>query len=189
MAVVVVLVLTPYWWTKTKKWRHLGGPNLNSFVRWPTSVTAHTPSHGTTTPTHGTATPTHGTNTPTHGTTARALTRRKWNATAEVKINGRDIQFKMAESMGDDLGDDIFEEDDKEGLIRYYFFRGFEYEEIRLFLLKNPNIEISLSTLKRRIKRYGRRWRYSSNRLSTANHLVGRILDSYANPRLRLGFE
>ena len=59
--------------------------------------------------------------------------------------------------MGDDLGDDIFEEDDKEGLIRYYFFRGFEYEEIRLFLLKNPNIEISLSTLKRRIKRYGRR--------------------------------
>ena len=53
--------------------------------------------------------------------------------TAEVKCHGRDIQFKMAESMGDDLGDEIFGEDDEEGLIRYYFFRGFEYEEIRLF--------------------------------------------------------
>ena len=71
-------------------------------VRWPTSVTAHTPSHDTTTPTHGTTAPTHrtttpthgttapthGTTTPTHGTTARVLTRRKWNATAEVKCHG-----------------------------------------------------------------------------------------------------
>ena len=38
-------------------------------VRWPTSVTAHTPSHGTTAPSHGTTTPTHGTTAPTHGTT------------------------------------------------------------------------------------------------------------------------
>ena len=71
---------------------------------------------------------------------------------AEVKRNGRDIQFKMVESMGADLGDGIFKEDDEEGLIRYYFFRGFEYEEMRLFVLKNHNIEISLRTLKRRIK-------------------------------------
>ena len=49
------------------------------------------------------------------------------------------------------------EEEDEEGLIRYYSFRGFEYKEIRLFLFKNHGIEISLSTLKRRIKQYGLR--------------------------------
>ena len=32
------------------------------------------------------------------------------------------------------------------------FSRGFEYKEIPLFLLKNHNIEMSLSTLKRRIE-------------------------------------
>ena len=35
------------------------------------------------------------------------------------------------------------------------FFRGFKYEEIRLFLFKNHGVEMSLSTLKRRIKQYG----------------------------------
>ena len=40
---------------------------------------------------------------------------------------------------------------------RYYFFRGFEYKEISLFLFKNHGIEMSLSTLKRRIKQYGLR--------------------------------
>ena len=49
------------------------------------------------------------------------------------------------------------EEEDEEGLIRYYFFRGFEYKEISLFLFKNHGIEMSLSTLKRRIKQYGLR--------------------------------
>ena len=45
----------------------------------------------------------------------------------------------MAESVEVDLEDEYLElpEDDKEGLIRYQFFRGFEYEEIRLFLQKN----------------------------------------------------
>ena len=73
----------------------------------------------------------------------------KCHGGSEKKKKGRDSQFKMAESMGDDLGDEIFKEDDEEGLICYYFFRGFEYKEIRLFLLKNHNIEISLRTLKR----------------------------------------
>ena len=45
----------------------------------------------------------------------------------------------MAESVEVDLEDEYLElpEDDKEGLIRYQFFRGFEYEQIRLFLQKN----------------------------------------------------
>ena len=70
----------------------------------------------------------------------------------EVKRNGRDIQNGR---IGDDLGDEILEEDDEEGFMHYYFFRALhEYKEIRLLLLKNHNTEISLSTLKRRIKRY-----------------------------------
>ena len=53
--------------------------------------------------------------------------------------------------------DDDFElgkedEDSEESLLRYYFFRGFEYKEIILLLPKNHNIEMSLNTLKRRIK-------------------------------------
>ena len=45
------------------------------------------------------------------------------------------------------------EEEDEEGLIRCYVFRGFEYNEIRLFLFKTHGI------LKRRIKPYGLRRR------------------------------
>ena len=40
------------------------------------------------------------------------------------------------------------EEEDEEGLIRFYVFRGFEYNEIRLFLFKTHGI------LKQRIKPY-----------------------------------
>ena len=58
----------------------------------------------------------------------------------------------MAESGDLEDGDlEIPEEEEDEGLIRYYFFRGFEYIEIRLFLFKNHGIKMSLSTLKRRI--------------------------------------
>ena len=61
---------------------------------------------------------------------------------------------KMAES--DDEHRDTAE-DNEEGLIRHYFFRGFEYEEVRVFLMKHHRIEMSLSTLKRRIKTYNLR--------------------------------
>ena len=48
--------------------------------------------------------------------------------------------------------DDDFElgkedEDSEESLLRYYFFRGFEYKEIILLLPKNHNFEMSLNTL------------------------------------------
>ena len=66
------------------------------------------------------------------------------------------IKAKMAES-GDfedgDLG--LPEEEEDEACI--IFLRGFEYKEIRLFLFKNHGIEMSLSTLKRRIEQYGLR--------------------------------
>ena len=56
--------------------------------------------------------------------------------------------------------DDKFESEDidvdrEEDLSRYYFFRGFGYKDNVLLLLKNNDVEISLSTLKRRIKGYG----------------------------------
>ena len=47
------------------------------------------------------------------------------------------------------------EEVDINGLIRYYFYKGFVYEEIRLFLSKYHGEEMSLSTLKRRVKQLG----------------------------------
>ena len=69
------------------------------------------------------------------------------------------IKAKIVESGDLEDGDSELpeEEEDEEGLIRYYFFRGFEYKEIRLFLFKNHGIEMSLSTLKRRIEHYGLR--------------------------------
>ncbi|KAK2566452.1 hypothetical protein P5673_009971 [Acropora cervicornis] len=69
------------------------------------------------------------------------------------------IKAKVAESGDLEDGDLELPEEkkDEEGLIRYYFFRGFEYKEIRLFLFKYHGIEMSLSTLKRRIKQYGLR--------------------------------
>ncbi len=43
----------------------------------------------------------------------------------------------------------------EEELLRYYFSRGFKYEEIIQFLKKYYNHEISYSTLLRRLKQYG----------------------------------
>ena len=37
---------------------------------------------------------------------------------------------------------------DEEDIIRYYFFRGFSYEEMRMFLEINNGIEMSIRTLK-----------------------------------------
>ena len=56
----------------------------------------------------------------------------------------------------DDLDNDQGpEEVDIEGHICYYFYRGFAYEKIRLFLSMYHCEEMSLSTLKRRVKQLG----------------------------------
>lgn len=44
---------------------------------------------------------------------------------------------------------------DEEAIITYYFNRGFEYNEILLFLVKYHNHHISYSTLLRRLRQYG----------------------------------
>eukprot|EP00794_Sanderia_malayensis_P002313 gene2313-2663_t len=60
-----------------------------------------------------------------------------------------------------DMLDDEYEDENnpanfnEEDLIRYYFNRGFKYEEIIQFLAKYYNHSISYSTLLRRLKQYG----------------------------------
>ena len=58
----------------------------------------------------------------------------------------------------EDLSDDDADEEgelDEENLIKYYFQRGSTYQEIILFLAKRHNIEMSYSTLLRRMKLHG----------------------------------
>ena len=52
---------------------------------------------------------------------------------------------------------ELHEEDDEESLVRYYFYRGFEYKEILLLLLQNHDIQMSMATFKRRLRQYGLR--------------------------------
>ena len=67
-----------------------------------------------------------------------------------------EINSALLENVGDDAEDANQEEElDEESLIKYYFQRGFTYQEIILFLVKRHNIEISYSTLLRRMKLYG----------------------------------
>ena len=72
------------------------------------------------------------------------------------------VARNMAESVEPDDDFELGEEDEdseESFIIRYYYSRGLEYKEIFLLLLKNHNIEMSLSTLKRRIKSCLRRQR------------------------------
>ena len=43
---------------------------------------------------------------------------------------------------------------EEEDVIKEYFYRGFEYEEIIEFLSKNHSITMSIETLKRCLKQY-----------------------------------
>ena len=56
---------------------------------------------------------------------------------------------KIADTNEDRLENEYFEthEEDEESLIRYYFYRGFDYKEIVLFLLQNHGIQMNLINL------------------------------------------
>ena len=54
-----------------------------------------------------------------------------------------------------DSSNEVEVEIDEETVIKYYFQRGFSYEEIIHFLAKRHDHEISNSTLLRRLKTYG----------------------------------
>ena len=75
---------------------------------------------------------------------------------------------------------------DEEGLITYYFFRGLKYDEIRLFLSKFHDVDVSLSTLKRRIKQFGLKRRKVDYNLAVVTDSVRALLngpDSHAGYR------
>jgi hypothetical protein len=66
---------------------------------------------------------------------------------------------------------------DEEEIIRFYFHRGFHYEEILNFLQKFHDKEMSLSTLKRRIKKYGLQRKNSDYDLDVVRDAVRSLLD------------
>ena len=64
--------------------------------------------------------------------------------------------------------DETFE-DNEEEVLKYYFFRGFTYEEILLFLAQRHQCTMSYSTLLRRLKQYGLMRRGVTNKDSFEN--------------------
>ena len=89
----------------------------------------------------------------------------------------------MAETQFDDdeTGEYDTEQDSEESFIRYYFFRGFEYKEIILLLLKNHCIEMSLRTLKRRIKSNGLRRQQPEYNIDQVRASVPTIIDGHGS--------
>ena len=76
------------------------------------------------------------------------------------------------------IGEEQFDEED---IIQYYFFRGFNYEEIRRFLQKNHAIEMSIRTLKRRIKSYGLRRRQAEYEIAHVREAIENIVDGHGS--------
>ena len=112
--------------------------------------------------------------------TAEVIFTAEVNLTAEMYLqtSGYSAARNMAESDDFELGED---EASEESIIRYYFFRGFEYKEIILLLLKNNNIEMSLSTLKRRIKGYGLRRQRPEYNISEVRASIQTIINIQIN--------
>ena len=67
--------------------------------------------------------------------------------------------------------------EDDESLIKYYFFRGLSYNEIRLFLFENHGKQMNISTLKRRIDSYGLRQRQPDYDLQLVQEEIQKIVD------------
>ena len=82
------------------------------------------------------------------------------------------------EDGSDDSDSDTELNFDEEGIITYYFNRGFEYSEILLFLVKHHNHHISYSTLLRRL-RYGlsRQKQPSEDELKAVRKRIEEIID------------
>ena len=70
---------------------------------------------------------------------------------------------------------------DEEDIIRYYFFRGFSYEEMRMFLERNNGIEMSIRTLKRRIKSYGLQRRQVEYDIAEVREAIENIIDGHGS--------
>ena len=83
------------------------------------------------------------------------------------------------EDGSDDSDSDTELHFDEEGIITYYFNRGFEYSEILLFLVKHHNHHISYSTLLRRLRQYGlsRQKQPSEDELKAVRKRIEEIID------------
>eukprot|EP00794_Sanderia_malayensis_P018747 gene18747-20636_t len=69
------------------------------------------------------------------------------------------------------------EENNMDDLIRKYFFKEFTYKEIRLFLQRNHECVVSISTLKRKIKQLGLRRRMPDYDIDTVKAKITQMLD------------
>jgi hypothetical protein len=69
------------------------------------------------------------------------------------------------------------EEIDEESLIKYYFYKGFEYNNIIGFLSTYHNIDMSRRTLERRLQQYGLRRKNPDYDIELVTDEVRRILD------------
>ncbi|CAB4041048.1 RNA-directed DNA polymerase from mobile element jockey, partial [Paramuricea clavata] len=65
----------------------------------------------------------------------------------------------------------------EENLIKEYFSKGFEYKEIIEFLTKNHSINMSIATLKRRIKVYGLQRKNADYDIDVITEKIRTILD------------
>ena len=86
-------------------------------------------------------------------------------------------------NFGDDNQDAVSQDDEfnEEEVVLYYFFRGFTYEEILNFLQINHGLEISITTLKRRIKAYGLKRRLPDYNVGQIRAAIENILDGYGS--------
>ena len=71
---------------------------------------------------------------------------------------------------------ELHEEDDEESLVRYYFYRGFEYKEILLLLLQNHDIQMSMATFKRRLRQYGLRRQLPEYDIDEAREFIQNLI-------------
>ena len=79
------------------------------------------------------------------------------------------------------LGNTTLSRTAKKASFGIIFFRGFEYKEIILLLLKNHGIEMSLRTLKRRIKSYGLRRQQPEYNIDQVRASVSTIIDGHGS--------
>ena len=95
------------------------------------------------------------------------------NRGGEIWVLGQ-VQTTMAASASDDqLDAEDYQVEDEEGLLRYYFYRGFEYEEIRTFLCKYHGKDMSISTL----KSYGLSRRHPDYNVESVREAMKNIVD------------
>ena len=98
---------------------------------------------------------------------------------AKLSWRGLETNLKEYKNMADNFNEE--DQVDEEGIVRYYFFRGFSYEEIRRLLQKNHAIEVSIRTLKRRIKSYGLRRRQPDYNIAHVRAAVENVIDGHGS--------